>query len=102
MLIENVDSLATGMYVGPSLCSILSSTHIQSQRRMKNLNTFANTHTHARTHSNKTLIWVKENKIKEGNTGFEKCTLLTAYKGRGTCTYKLEANSLYLMTNIWF
>lgn len=98
MLIENVDSLATGMYVCPSLCSILSSTHIQSQRRMK---TWIHLHTRTRMHSNKTLIWRKENKIKEGNTGFE-CTLLTAYKGRGTCTYKLKAATLYLMTNILF
>lgn len=56
--------------------------------------TYARTHT--RTHSNKTLIWGKENKIKQGNTGFEKCTLLTAYEGRGTCTYKLKAATLYL------
>lgn len=45
MLIENVDSLATGMYAIASLCSFLSYTHTVSEEN-EHVNMLKHIHTH--------------------------------------------------------
>lgn len=67
MLIEKVDSLATGTFALPVPLIIYMHTPSQSGGWK-----WERTHTHA--HSDKTVIR-QENKIKKGNTRFEKCTL---------------------------
>lgn len=87
MLIENGDSLATGVCALSSVCFSLSyREHTQPQMRKDTWRHLKHTYTHTlaveRLQSGRRGI-----QLRRGDTGIEKQTLLRAHSGRGTCAF---------------